>query len=941
MKIGLTIKLTFIFLALGTIPLFVMGLYAVHNGTTTLTEQSYSRLTALNNVKKEQLEKLFGDRRVDLKALVETVRVLRQEAFRKLTLAQQVKRAQLMNYFEKVGHDVGLLAKSQDVLQAFLKLRTYKEYYDDSIGVYTETINVADENYRNLYEQLLPYFADYTGVHGYENIFIVDIEYRNVMFARHRGEDLGANLKKEPFASSGLARVCERIIATKEMVFEDFETYYPGGNREAAFVGDLIKDGFGRDVAIVVLQLGTAPIQTIADRRDGLGESGETYLLAERDGRLGFRSVFSGWSPESRRAAGDEVDNPEPFLRRAVAGKSGREIYIDALGQTQITVYDPVPVFGHPWAMVSKILLGEAIAPGIEGEDRDFFSKHVDEYHYSDLLLVSPQGQIYYSVTRREDFGTSLLTGPFKDSTVGTVFKQAAEKLNYTFGGPEAYAPAGGTPTMFFAQPLTADGEIEAEVMLLVDMQQITKVLAEEETPGLKGLYSLYGPDGKMYFSSKTSTATNQVTPTRPIAPLVEAALSGQFGVARSTDHDERPSLAAYCPVLVGDSNWCLVTEMKLSEAFSGLRKLWLTIGLLALAVIALSTLAAWLLARRISARIQQTGNLFQEVARGDLTKRLAIHSSDEVGYLSRRFNGVLDTFQNLIRHTAENVGQLNQASKALSEVSDSMAEGANNMSSQSHVLAEYSERVKGNMTDITAATEELSTIVAHTAAAVEQISGSLALVADKAGRSAFTAGEAARLVENTDNTVRELSRSAKEIIEVVDVIDDVAEKTKLLALNAAIEAVRAGQAGKGFAVVAGEVKELANQTAVSTIGIRAKIEGIQDKTGQAVTAIRNIAAAVSRADELAGEIAVAVDSQNAATLEMAANITQAALTASDVSRNTAKAAEISQNMIEGVKLISEAANNTARDSDRVRASSAELSIQAAHIKELISQFKL
>ena len=56
-----------------------------------------------------------------------------------------------------------------------------------------------------------------------------------------------------------------------------------------------------------------------------------------------------------------------------------------------------------------------------------------------------------------------------------------------------------------------------------------------------------------------------------------------------------------------------------------------------------------------------------------------------------------------------------------------------------------------------------------------------------------------------------------------------------MLALNAAIEAARAGEHGKGFAVVAGEVRKLAEGSALAASKIAELIKVIQDDTTKAV----------------------------------------------------------------------------------------------------------
>ncbi len=82
--------------------------------------------------------------------------------------------------------------------------------------------------------------------------------------------------------------------------------------------------------------------------------------------------------------------------------------------------------------------------------------------------------------------------------------------------------------------------------------------------------------------------------------------------------------------------------------------------------------------------------------------------------------------------------------------------------------------------------------------------------------------------LNQASHKVDTLAGHSKEINGIVDLISGIASQTNLLALNAAIEAARAGEAGRGFAVVAGEIRSLAEKTALATEDIVRKIGEVQ-----------------------------------------------------------------------------------------------------------------
>jgi methyl-accepting chemotaxis protein len=172
-------------------------------------------------------------------------------------------------------------------------------------------------------------------------------------------------------------------------------------------------------------------------------------------------------------------------------------------------------------------------------------------------------------------------------------------------------------------------------------------------------------------------------------------------------------------------------------------------------------------------------------------------------------------------------------------------------------------------------------------AAATEELGASIREIATQAHRTSDIVTQTTEAARKTNGDVAGLAEAAERIGSIVEIIRNVAEQTNLLALNATIEAARAGEAGRGFAVVATEVKSLAAQTAKATGEISSQIEHVQGCAGTAVEAIRAISSRIDEINGLTGGIAAAVEEQEAATREIAQNVT----TAADRSRAAASSA--------------------------------------------------
>ena len=204
---------------------------------------------------------------------------------------------------------------------------------------------------------------------------------------------------------------------------------------------------------------------------------------------------------------------------------------------------------------------------------------------------------------------------------------------------------------------------------------------------------------------------------------------------------------------------------------------------------------------------------------------------------------------------------------------------------------------------------------VDQAAAAVDELSTSISVIARRLTEGAQVVRLAADEAQATNADINALSHAAQRIGDVVKLIRSVAGQTNLLALNATIEAARAGEAGRGFAVVASEVKNLAAQTEKATQDISGQITEVQNSVAKAVEAIGNITHRMDDINARSSEIAASVEEQSAVTAEISRNVSEAAdgskrvvgvLT--EVSTSTAKSRQSVEIVLSAAAAVEEAA---------------------------------
>jgi methyl-accepting chemotaxis protein len=235
------------------------------------------------------------------------------------------------------------------------------------------------------------------------------------------------------------------------------------------------------------------------------------------------------------------------------------------------------------------------------------------------------------------------------------------------------------------------------------------------------------------------------------------------------------------------------------------------------------------------------------------------------------------------------------------------LSERAHELESTARSMATTTEHASERSTRVAAAAEQATANVSIVAASADEMGKSVAEIAHQVGHSTQIALEAVAKTQTANATLENLAETAEKIGLVVDLISEIASQTNLLALNATIESARAGEAGRGFAVVASEVKNLATQTAKATDDISGQIRAIQAVARESAEAIAAVNAIIEEMNAVSMAINAAVEEQSAATQEIARNTHDAAVGAGEVSRaigevqeGAQKAGEASVGVVEG-----------------------------------------
>ncbi|MBE9609757.1 methyl-accepting chemotaxis protein [Chitinilyticum piscinae] len=467
-----------------------------------------------------------------------------------------------------------------------------------------------------------------------------------------------------------------------------------------------------------------------------------------------------------------------------------------------------------------------------------------------------------------------------------TAFLQSGQKGNFNLGVENGRL-------MMFVNALATDGKGQRAIASIGMDASALAELVQKSSVGKQGQVFIIDTAGNIQIHRDPALV-------RAEGKVKMDSLPGMAGVATiltgknnfNLAHYEGPqgkmlSASSYMP----DAGWLVVVELPESEVYAAITRTMLQLGLLCLAVLAISLPLILAVAGTITKPLGKLHAAMRDLTggNGDLTRRLRVESADEVGEIASCFNTFMEQLHQKFLTVRQQSGQLQQSVTALGGM-------AHSLSANSQGNASLAESAAASIEEITVSAAHIANNTQHASDAVHQAGELSGRSSQSVHQVSGTISTAAGSMHTLNQVMSELGDRSRQIGSIASVIKDIADQTNLLALNAAIEAARAGEQGRGFAVVADEVRKLAERTAQATVEIEQMVGAMRQASDQAVHRVDDtygsVQSGVSLVDVALKDID-AIRQSMAGITEKIGEINHAAAEQSRATEDMAKASEM------------------------------------------------
>ena len=407
MKLSIQSKLMLMLLGVCISSIIAIAYVGYSNGRQALNNSIQNQLISVRETKAYQIERYFRQVRAQIQTFsqggVNDALKGFNQAYQELEEGQiQIAwHDRLKNYYtEKFLPRLAENTQGRPLLYSYLPQNSAAKYLQyhyiagntNPIGE-KEYLNNANDGsrYSAIHEIVQPIYNNFISQLGYYDLFLIDAKTGNIVYTVKKETDFGTNLFRGPYSTSGLASVFKKAVGANDanyVAISDFVPYRASYAEPSAFIASPVFDTSSSELTgVLAFQLSTDEINSVMTgnndwKQQGLGESGETYLVGADYG-MRSNSRFLIEQPEayfkaitSEGLPKDEIGYIKRFnssilhqqvdteaIKEAFDNQTGFSVAEDYRGVKTLNAYRPLELDDLNWVINAKIDLQEAFKP--------------------------------------------------------------------------------------------------------------------------------------------------------------------------------------------------------------------------------------------------------------------------------------------------------------------------------------------------------------------------------------------------------------------------------------------------------------------------------------------------------------------------------------------------------------------------------------------------